>query len=40
MKADEAILQRLDASTKAPHWPVGVDGLWWHAQDIAFILCG
>eukprot|EP00258_Populus_trichocarpa_P025633 XP_024441652.1 putative 3,4-dihydroxy-2-butanone kinase isoform X2 [Populus trichocarpa] len=26
MKADEAILQRLDASTKAPHWPVGVDG--------------
>jgi len=28
MKADEAILQRLDASTKAPHWPVGVDGLW------------
>ncbi|XP_061952451.1 putative 3,4-dihydroxy-2-butanone kinase [Populus nigra] len=26
MKADEAVLQRLDASTKAPHWPVGVDG--------------
>ncbi|KAL3570707.1 hypothetical protein D5086_027956 [Populus alba] len=26
MKADEAILQRLDASTKAPYWPVGVDG--------------
>ncbi|VVA19578.1 PREDICTED: dihydroxyacetone kinase [Prunus dulcis] len=26
MKADQAILQRLDAATKAPHWPVGVDG--------------
>lgn len=26
MKADEAILQRLDAPTKAPYWPVGVDG--------------
>ncbi|CAK7324858.1 unnamed protein product [Dovyalis caffra] len=26
MKADDAILQRLDAATKAPHWPVGVDG--------------
>ncbi|KAK9278369.1 hypothetical protein L1049_027934 [Liquidambar formosana] len=26
MKADQAILQRLDASTKAPSWPVGVDG--------------
>lgn len=26
MKADQTILQRLDASTKAPHWPVGVDG--------------
>eukprot|EP00262_Sarcandra_glabra_P002645 TRINITY_DN13052_c0_g1_i1.p1 TRINITY_DN13052_c0_g1~~TRINITY_DN13052_c0_g1_i1.p1 ORF type:complete len:594 (+),score=136.79 TRINITY_DN13052_c0_g1_i1:155-1936(+) len=26
MKADQAILQRLDASTKAPYWPVGVDG--------------
>ncbi|KAL6319975.1 hypothetical protein AAG906_037051 [Vitis piasezkii] len=23
MKADQAILQRLDAVTKAPHWPVG-----------------
>lgn len=28
MKADETILQRLDAATKAPYWPVGVDGLW------------
>ncbi|KAI3774018.1 hypothetical protein L1987_48560 [Smallanthus sonchifolius] len=26
MKAEQAILQRLDAATKAPHWPVGVDG--------------
>ncbi|KAJ6976949.1 3,4-dihydroxy-2-butanone kinase [Populus alba x Populus x berolinensis] len=26
MKADEAFLQRLDAATKAPYWPVGVDG--------------
>ncbi|XP_040998483.1 putative 3,4-dihydroxy-2-butanone kinase [Juglans microcarpa x Juglans regia] len=26
MKADETILQRLDAPTKAPYWPVGVDG--------------
>ncbi|KAF9667481.1 hypothetical protein SADUNF_Sadunf15G0027500 [Salix dunnii] len=26
MKADEAILQYLDADTKAPHWPVGVNG--------------
>ncbi|KAL5545123.1 hypothetical protein UlMin_008907 [Ulmus minor] len=26
MKADQAILQRLDAPTKAPSWPVGVDG--------------
>ncbi|KAL6538811.1 hypothetical protein OROMI_025137 [Orobanche minor] len=26
MKADEAILKRLDAVTKAPHWPVGVNG--------------
>ncbi|KAJ6748935.1 DIHYDROXYACETONE KINASE [Salix purpurea] len=26
MKADEALLQRLDAATKAPYWPVGVDG--------------
>lgn len=26
MKADEAILQRLDAATKAPFWPAGVDG--------------
>ncbi|KAL1824785.1 putative 3,4-dihydroxy-2-butanone kinase [Daucus carota subsp. sativus] len=26
MKVDQAILQRLDAKTKAPHWPVGVDG--------------
>ncbi|XP_030521761.2 putative 3,4-dihydroxy-2-butanone kinase [Rhodamnia argentea] len=26
MKADESILQRLDAATKAPAWPVGVDG--------------
>lgn len=26
MKADEAILQLLDAPTRAPYWPVGVDG--------------
>ncbi|XP_031406300.1 putative 3,4-dihydroxy-2-butanone kinase isoform X2 [Punica granatum] len=26
MKSDQAILQRLDAPTKAPHWPVAVDG--------------
>lgn len=26
MKADQTILQRLDAVTKAPYWPVGVDG--------------
>ncbi|GAB2292741.1 hypothetical protein Dimus_026977, partial [Dionaea muscipula] len=26
MKVDEAILQRLDAPTKAPAWPTGVDG--------------
>ena len=26
IKADQSILQRLDAATKAPHWPVGVDG--------------
>ncbi|KAG6752824.1 hypothetical protein POTOM_042863 [Populus tomentosa] len=26
MKADEAFLHRLDAATKAPYWPVGVDG--------------
>ncbi|CAN6465637.1 unnamed protein product [Victoria cruziana] len=26
MMADQAILERLDAPTKAPYWPVGVDG--------------
>nr|GMD33267.1 putative 3,4-dihydroxy-2-butanone kinase [Ipomoea batatas]GMD34706.1 putative 3,4-dihydroxy-2-butanone kinase [Ipomoea batatas] len=26
MKLDQAILDRLDAPTKAPYWPVGVDG--------------
>ncbi|KAK3224653.1 hypothetical protein Dsin_004515 [Dipteronia sinensis] len=26
MKADQSILHRLDAATKAPYWPVGVDG--------------
>ncbi|XP_031280016.1 putative 3,4-dihydroxy-2-butanone kinase [Pistacia vera] len=26
MKADQGILQRLDAATKAPYWPVGADG--------------
>ncbi|GKV05265.1 hypothetical protein SLEP1_g17296 [Rubroshorea leprosula] len=26
MKADEPLLHRLDASTKAPHWPVGTAG--------------
>lgn len=29
MKADEVILKHLDATTKAPHWPVGVDGQWY-----------
>lgn len=28
MKADQGILQRLDAATKAPYWPVGADGAW------------
>lgn len=27
MKADQSILERLDAPTKAPSWPVGTDGL-------------
>ncbi|KAL1318255.1 putative 3,4-dihydroxy-2-butanone kinase isoform X2 [Arachis hypogaea] len=27
MRADPPILERLDASTKAPSWPVGVDGV-------------
>jgi dihydroxyacetone kinase len=27
MKADHSILDRLDAPTKAPNWPVGTDGL-------------
>nr|GMD22887.1 putative 3,4-dihydroxy-2-butanone kinase [Ipomoea batatas] len=26
MKSDQAILDRLDAPTKDPYWPVGVDG--------------
>ena len=26
MKADQSILDRLDAPTKAPNWPVGTDG--------------
>lgn len=26
MKADQAILDRLDAPTKAPNWPVGAEG--------------
>ncbi|KAE9467052.1 hypothetical protein C3L33_01041, partial [Rhododendron williamsianum] len=26
MKADQGVLQRLDAATKAPYWPVGVAG--------------
>lgn len=26
MRADQQILSRLDAPTKAPYWPVGVDG--------------
>jgi len=26
MKADPSIVQRLDAETKAPYWPVGVGG--------------
>lgn len=29
MKADQTVLQRLDAPTKAPYWPVGVDGLYY-----------
>lgn len=28
MKADQTVLQRLDAATKASYWPVGVDGLY------------
>ena len=27
MKADQTLLQRLDATTKAPHWPVGSAGI-------------
>lgn len=27
LKVDDAILQRLDAPTKAPAWPVGVAGM-------------
>ncbi|KAI3970180.1 hypothetical protein MKW92_003054 [Papaver armeniacum] len=27
MKADESILKRLDAPTRAPSWPVGADGV-------------
>ena len=30
MKVDEAILQLLDAPTKAPAWPVGVDGMFYY----------
>lgn len=26
MKSDQKVLQRLDAATKAPCWPVGADG--------------
>lgn len=26
MKSEPAILQRLDAPTKAPYWPIAVDG--------------
>lgn len=34
MKADESILQRLDAATKAPYWPVGVDGIYYYLRII------
>lgn len=27
MKTAQSLLQRLDAATKAPAWPVGADGL-------------
>lgn len=37
MKADPAILQRLDASTKAPYWPVAADGL--HMLDLFSSCC-
>lgn len=30
MKVDEAILPLLDAPTKAPAWPVGVDGMFYY----------
>lgn len=30
MKADQAILDRLDAPTKAPNWPVGAEGQFLH----------
>ncbi|KAJ0105337.1 hypothetical protein Patl1_19517 [Pistacia atlantica] len=36
--ADQGILQRLDAATKAPYWPVGADGAWCF-RNIAFFLC-
>lgn len=29
MKTDQAILRLLDAPTRAPAWPVGVDGLYY-----------
>jgi triose/dihydroxyacetone kinase / FAD-AMP lyase (cyclizing) len=34
MKADEHILQRLDAPTKAPAWPVGSEGIFLHGRRL------
>lgn len=36
MKADQAILNRLDAPTRAPNWPVAVDG---QSHARAFMCC-
>ena len=36
MKADQTILQFLDAPTRAPAWPVGVDGLYLSFDTAAF----
>ena len=39
MKSDENILQRLDAPTKAPAWPVGSEGISLHNRrlvDLSF----
>lgn len=36
MKSDESILQRLDAATKAPYWPVAVDGQYWYQNYLEY----